>query len=114
MWNPISPALQHQGWVHGAQFSRGENRILTWSTDDTARVSLLNADLDFPAEHVELWIQAVTGTEYDFVTRQVKTLDQKRWHLIREDYEKIAADHAKCCKYRAANQWLRLQNEPGH
>ncbi len=78
MWKPIGPALQHQGRVHGALFSRDENRILTWSTDDTARVSLLNADLDFPAEHFELWIQAVTGTEYDFVTR----------HLIRETTRK--------------------------
>jgi hypothetical protein len=47
------------------------------------------------------------------ITRQVKTLDGERWHRIREEYEKIAADHAETCKYPAANQWLRLQNEPG-
>jgi hypothetical protein len=45
------------------------SRILTWSWDHTARVWPFNADLDFPAEHVELWIQAVAGSEYDFVTR---------------------------------------------
>jgi hypothetical protein len=82
--------------------------------DKTARVWLLNADLDFPAEHVELWIEAVTGSQYDFATRQVKTLDPERWCLIREHHEKIAADHAITCKYPNANQWLRLHNEPLH
>jgi hypothetical protein len=58
-------------------------------------------------------MQAVTGGEYDFVTRQVKTLEPERWRLIQERYEKNAADHAKACKYADANQWLILQNEQG-
>jgi hypothetical protein len=66
-----------------------------------------------PLEHVELWIHAVTGTEYDFVTRQVKTLEPERWHVMKEHYEKIAVEHAKICKYPDANQWLHLQGEPG-
>jgi hypothetical protein len=104
----IGPAVQHEDMVDG-----DESRILTWSTDGTARVWLLAADLDFPADQIELRIQAVTGSDYDFVARQAKTLDPERWRLIRERYEKIAADHAKSCRYPDANQWLRLQNEPG-
>jgi hypothetical protein len=107
----IGPALHHQGAINGAQFSRDEGRILTWSADNTARAWLLNADLDFPAEHVELWIKAVTGSEYDFVTRRVKSLDPERWRLIREHYEEIAVDHAKTCKYPDANHWISLSNE---
>jgi len=79
---------------NGAQFSRD-----IWSQDYTARVWLLDADIDFPAEDVELWIQAVTGTDYDFVTHQLRPIDPERRRLIREQYEKIAADHAKVCKY---------------
>jgi WD40 repeat protein len=47
----IGPALQHQDLVSGAQLSRDDGRILTSSWDKTARVWLLNADLDFPAEY---------------------------------------------------------------
>jgi hypothetical protein len=97
--------------VEGAQFSRDESRILTWGWM-TVRVWPLNADFDFPAEYISLWIQAVTGSEYDFVTRQVKPLAPERWRHIREHYEKIAAEHAKTCKYPDANQWLREQKEP--
>ena len=107
----IGPAFQHQDVVEGAQFSRDESRILTWSVDNTARLWLLDADVDFPAEHIELWIQAVTGSEYDLVTHQARTLDPERWHVIREHYEKIAADHAKTCEYPHANQWLSLRKE---
>jgi hypothetical protein len=63
--------------------------------------------MDFPAEFVQLWIQAVTGSEYDFVSRQVKTLDTERWHKIRQRYEQIASQHAKVCRYPDANYWLR-------
>jgi len=34
--------------------------------------SLADADLDVPSDQLCLWIQAATGTEYDFVFRQVK------------------------------------------
>ena len=45
--------------------------------------------------------------------REVKTLGPERWHLIQGRYEKIAADHAKSCKYPDATPWLRLRNESG-
>jgi hypothetical protein len=81
---------------------------------NTARVWLLNADLDFPADQVRLLIQAATGTDYDILTRQVKTLDPARWREIRNRSEQIAAQHAKTCNYPDANQWLQLHNLPGH
>ena len=104
LYLPSGPGLKPAGhvraiWVNGAQFSRDESRILIWSRDYTARVWLLDADIDFPAEDVELWIQAVTGTDYDFVTHQLRPIDPERRRLIREQYEKVAADHAKVCKY---------------
>ena len=107
----LGPALEHQGPVSGAQFNQDESRILTWSTDKTVRVWFLNAELDFPAKDLELWIQAVTGTEYDSVANQAKTLDPERWHLIRQRYERIASDHAKICKYPDANRWLHQQRK---
>jgi hypothetical protein len=60
-----------------------ESRILSWSRDNTDGVLLLHADLDFPAEQFEVWIQAGTATEYDFVPRQVKTLDPELCRAIR-------------------------------
>jgi WD40 repeat protein len=110
----IGPALQHRDTVNGAQFNRDESRILTWSDDKTARVWLLNADLDFPAGAIDLWVEAMTGSEMDLVTQEVKTLDPTGWHEIRRRYEAIAADHAKNCKYPDANEWLREQKELGH
>jgi conflict system STAND superfamily ATPase/WD40 domain-containing protein len=108
----IGPALQHQDTVEGAQFNHDESRILTWSEDHTARVWLLNADLDFPADQFILWIQAATDTDYDVLSREVKTLDPARWREIRNHYEQVAAEHAKTCKYPEANQWLQLHNPP--
>ena len=109
----VRQMIMHQGPVRGAQFSRDESRILTWSDDNTARVWLLDADLDFPAEDVQLWIQAVTATEYDFVTRQVKPIEPDRWRQLKRRDEQIAAEHARVCKYRDANHWLRFHGQPG-
>ena len=102
----MGPALQHQSSVRGAQFRRDESRILTWSYDNTARLWDLNADLDFPAEYLQLWLQAVTATEYDFVTRQIKTMEPARWNAVRQHYEQIATEHARVCQYPRANHWL--------
>ena len=110
----IGPALQHQGIVNGALFNRDESRILSWSDDGTVYVWLLNTDLDFPPDYLELWIQTATGTEYDLGASQSRTLDPQRWHLIRQRYEEIASKHATICQYPDANQWLREQNEAGH
>ena len=108
---PIGPALQHQWPVYGAQFNRDESRILTWSEGGTAHVWPLNVDFDFPAQYVELWMSAMTGSELDLVTQEVKTLGPDRWREIRRRYEAFAADHAKTCKYPDANEWLREQKE---
>jgi hypothetical protein len=102
----------HQGRVSGAQFSRDESRILTWSADNTARLWLLDTDLDFSSASVQLWIQAVTGSEYDFVERRVKTIDPDRWRELRQRYRQIAAEHAKTCKYPDANHWIHYEQQP--
>ncbi len=93
------------------RFSRDESRILPWGWDNMGCIWLLNADLDFPADALELLIQAFTGSEYDFVAEQVKMLDTQRWHSIRERYKRMASEHAKICKYPEANRWLQERNE---
>jgi hypothetical protein len=103
--------LEHQGPVRGAEFSRDESRVLTWSDDKTARVWLLDADLDFPAEHIPLWVQAVTGSEYDFAEHRLMPLDPDRWREIRPRYQQIAAEHAKKCKYPDANHWMQYEQK---
>ena len=106
----LGPALQHQGAVLGAHFSRGESSVLTWSSDKTARVRPLAVDLDFPSKHVKLWLQAVTASEFDLVSRQFKLLSRERSLQARQLYEKVAADHAKRCAYPEFNQWILQRN----
>jgi hypothetical protein len=107
---PPREMFEHNGGVKGAVFNRDESRILTWSDDGTARVWPLNVDFDFPADAVERWVETITGFEYDFVVQQAKGLDSPRWRSIRQQYEKIASDHAKTCKYPEVNQWLVQSN----
>lgn len=70
--------MQFKAFAYLIGFTIATTSLLTWSQDYTARVWLLDADIDFPAEDVELWIQAVTGTDYDFVTHQLRPIDPER------------------------------------
>jgi WD40 repeat protein len=103
----LGPTLQHQGPVSGAQFSRDESRILTWGYDKTVRLWPLNIDLDFPAEYVPEWLQAMTASQFDLVTRQLTVLSTESWRKVLAGYERIAAEHAKNCRYPEFNLWLR-------
>ncbi len=106
--NQLSPSFRHGDKnVNGAMFTRDEKRVLTWGGDGTAKLWLLDADLDFPVQHLTLWVQAVTGSEYDLVTGKVRAMDTERWRAVRDQYEIIAAEHARGCKYKESNHWLR-------
>ena len=50
---PLTPLLKHEDWFRGAQFSRDQSRILTWSQDGTARLwdSASGAALTPPLRH---------------------------------------------------------------
>jgi hypothetical protein len=80
---------------------------LTWGPDKVAKLWALDADLDFPAEHLALWVQAVTGSEYDLTTAEVRAMYTERWRKVRAEYDKIAAEHARTCKYPEFNHWRR-------
>ena len=71
----------------------------------------IDADLDFPPERIQLWLQAVTATEFDFVARQLKPIEAAAWRQIKDRYDKIAADHALVCKYPGSNDWLRSHSK---
>ena len=103
----LGQPFQHEGPVNGALFNWDGSRILTWDEAGTARLWFLDADLDFPPEHFQLWIQAMTATEMDPVTHEVKPIEPARWRKIKAQYDEVAAKHAKVCKYRDANNWLR-------
>ena len=103
----IGQPLLHKARIIGAHWSRDGNRVLTWSADGTARVWTLSMDLDFPSESVSLWLQALTGTEFDLVTRQVNKLSKEAWAETRRRYDRVAEAHAKTCHYREFNDWLR-------
>jgi WD40 repeat protein len=104
---PLGPALQHKERVNGALFSHDESRILTWSGDGTARIWPINIDLDFPTDYLSLWLGAMTGNQFDLNTRKEEPLSPAVWREIRSQYEKVAATHAKECKYPEFNEWLR-------
>jgi len=102
----LGPSFKHDGYVRGAVFTKDESRILTWSADNTARLWDITVDLDFPADQVKNWVRTVTGTELDVDSRQLRNIEPERWRRMKADYERVAAAHARVCKYPRANQWL--------
>jgi len=49
----------------------------------------------------------MTATELDPLTNEVKPVGPARWRQLKSQYDQIAAAHARICKCRDANQWLR-------
>ncbi len=49
------------------------------------------------------------GTEYVFVTWQVKAIEAARWRQLQAKCEKIAAEHARECQYPNSNHWRRMK-----
>lgn len=133
LWNAatgrqIGPPLQHdnrEGHNHevvGAIASPDFRVILTWSTDNTARLwktggfashLAMNAetgsDADFPVEAFKLQIMALTGTELDSLRGvAVFCLEPQRWQQLKAQYERIARNHYRQCRYPHSNLWARL------
>ena len=79
-----------------------------WNYNKLALAWPLDIDRDFPAESLPRAIEAITGTRYNFSTRQVQTLSVDDWRKTKAEYEQIAAAHAKICKYPDSNHWLRF------
>jgi WD40 repeat protein len=107
----LGPALKHDGRVKGAVFNHDESRILTWSEDHTTEVWFLDADLDFPANSVELWIDVSTATEFNPISYEITAIPPDHFAEMQRKYEEVASNHAKICKYRDANRWLRIHTE---
>lgn len=80
----LTNILKHEGVVKEAVFSKDETRILTWSFDRTARLWDVPGDLDFPQEYFSLQVEALTGTRFDPITRQMNSTKSKRngWKLL--------------------------------
>jgi len=104
----LTNILKHEGVVKEAVFSKDETRILTWSFDRTARLWDVPGDLDFPQEYFSLQVEALTGTRFDPITRQIRCLPPDEFNEIQKKWLEIASEHAKVCKYPRQNMYLRL------
>ena len=102
--------MVHKGSVIGAIFNADETRILTWS-GDTAMIWDVGVDWDFPPDKIKLQVMALTGTEMDLETREVKVLDPERWYQVRDEYIKVARQYLKTCKYLQSNVYRKLNLE---
>jgi len=100
--------LQHQGSVWGAQFSRDESRILTWSSDNTARVWQISGDVDFPKDKTVLQIEALNGTKFNPITRVLEIMPAHEFNDTKEKYLQIAREHARTCQYPRQNIYLHF------
>ncbi len=109
LWNkdgtPAWHPMKHR-YINGAAFSKDESLILSWGDDAKMRLWDIGADYDFPDEHSELLVQAVTGTKTDD-SGNVTALSCKEWEGLREKYKEIAERHLKECKYKPANLYLK-------
>ena len=57
--------IKYESSVIGALFTKDDSRILTWSRDGTARLWNIEADYDFPNQHLPLLVEVATGTAMD-------------------------------------------------
>jgi WD40 repeat protein len=100
--------MKHEGSVSGAVFSKDESRILTWSKHSTARLWNIDADYDFPKEHLPLLVEVCTGTAMDDFGN-VRALNKEEWETRKQEYIRISEDHLKTCKHKSANIYLNRQ-----
>ena len=104
----LGPKLQHENRIGGAVFSPDEKRILTWSDDGTVRLWNVPGDLDFPNDKYVLQVQALTGTKFDPLTRQISVIPIAEWRKIQQEWLAFAREHAKTCQYKRQNVYLRF------
>jgi len=105
LWDVTKPeavlTFKHDGDVIGAQFSRDESRVLTWSKDKTARLWDLTDPLKElqPAERI-LELEVRSGTTLD-EQLNLRTLTFDEWQAkvkspeYRAIEQKLAARSAK-------------------
>jgi WD40 repeat protein/Tfp pilus assembly protein PilN len=105
---PIGPPMVHNESVTEAAFNTQETRILTQSKDGTAKLWDTGVDVDFPTDKIKLQILALTGTELDAETRQVKFIQLEEWEKVKKEYMDFAREHYRKCKYPYANVFRRL------
>ncbi|RMD52511.1 MAG: hypothetical protein D6828_05635, partial [Nitrospirae bacterium] len=98
--------MKHDSEVYDALFNRDETRILSWSEDKTVRLWNIQADYDFPKEHLPLLVEVMTGTKMDDYGN-VTVLSKDEWEKRKKEYIKIAEEHLKTCKYKEANLYLK-------
>jgi WD40 repeat protein/serine/threonine protein kinase len=75
--NHLGPPLPHAGAGY-AEFSRDGSRILTCGRDKTARVWLAPRSADGPVEKIALWVDTITGAEWDG-HNAIRALDSATW-----------------------------------
>ncbi|MEM6795325.1 MAG: hypothetical protein AAF725_15210, partial [Acidobacteriota bacterium] len=99
--NPEAP----QDSLHTAVDSTAKH-LVSWSDDGVIRLWDLDADYDFPAAHLPLMVEAMTGTTLDEFGRAM-AIPTDEWRIKRRHYLRIAAEHAKVGKYPHANLSMR-------
>ena len=68
----------------------------------------LGADFDFPAQHVPLLLEVLTGTQLD-EGGSVHFLSAQDWSRKRTEYKTIAEGHLGQCRFRHSNAYVRQQ-----
>jgi WD40 repeat protein len=98
----------HDNAVRNAIFIEDEMRILSWGDDGTARLWDVPGDLDFPHNKFVLQVEALTGTRFNPNTRIITTIPLDEFNKIQSEYIDLAHEHAKHCKYKHQNVYLRF------
>ena len=99
---PIGRPLKQDKGILGAAFSKDERGILTWDEAGTARLWHVEADYDFPVEHIPLLLEVLTGTTMDDFGN-IRALDGTVWNHKRKYYIQVAEDHLRKCQFVTAN-----------
>jgi hypothetical protein len=82
----LAAALSHASSVRGAVFDKDGARVLTWSSDGTARVWGNASELSLPVELLPLKVQVESGTRLT-PTGDLEALSPAEWKRLKSDYE---------------------------
>ncbi|MBN1349527.1 hypothetical protein JXJ21_08970, partial [candidate division KSB1 bacterium] len=91
---PIGTPMKHERSVNGAAFNGDESRILTYSSDGTARLWDISIDLKFPDSQLRLMVEVRTGYQMDDYGN-IKAIPTTDWYKKKKTYEEFMKQDSK-------------------
>ncbi|MDJ1505169.1 DPP IV N-terminal domain-containing protein [Xanthocytophaga agilis] len=91
--------------IYGTFFTKDGSKLLWWGANDGLQLYDMNVDLDLPSDLLLKQIEVFSGTTFNLTDQEIHTLSFNEWDKKKQEYEKMAKEHYKACKYPKSNVW---------